>query len=145
MGITRRYKDTTLEHELTKPCPLMPDGEWVKCNAVLNVVDTSTGTITANWSTPDYASKYGLNVSCNGNLVFICNASSGWKFAECRLTLETESNPSATMTLQGSNAWQISNNKSQNYYALDNSAFQKIVAGTKVYADFYCYVVPQVH
>ena len=29
MGITKRFNGTQLEQELTKPCPLMPDGEWV--------------------------------------------------------------------------------------------------------------------
>ena len=145
MGITKRFNGTQLEQELTKPCPLMDDGKWVRCDVVLNVADASTGTITANWSTPDHASKYGLTVSCNANLIFTCNFSSGWKFAECRLTVETEANPTATMSLQGSNAWQITTSKNQNYYALDNSAFQKLEVGKKVYVEFYCYIVPQVH
>ena len=150
MGITRRYKDTTLEHELTKPCPLMPDGKWHKVEIHIKAVDApvvadGTGSVkmwfVAEENTPlrikysttyydfsthsteetAYTIAYG---SSNKNHYLDLDSTVGC-FGEVRYQLEFSKlgETSFSTQLQSANAWYV-NNLSQQYGLFNVSSIQ---------------------
>ena len=125
MGITRRYKDTTLEHELTKPCPLMPDGEWHYSK--LEYVGGDTLWEVYN-STPLIT-----NTKTGTSLTIALNVD--YAFLEVRCTCDTGL-LNSEINMQNNNAWTVLTNGCQMYRVIyDSSLTSKLNVG----ATFYCW------
>ena len=147
MGITKRFNGTQLEQELTKPCPLMPDGEWNHYRIDLTISsdgETVTPIYYYNGSTTS-DSRINLSVlKSTGNIYMELLNSSRLKFAECRMCLQfLDGSPSGNFGLQGTYGWQVLANKAQRYCAISNTTDFAKFNGTHTVWDFYCYFIPQ--
>ena len=133
MGITKRFNGTQLEQELTKPCPLMPDGEWTK-NTMRFGYDPEQASW---WYTVDCSSSKvafridGSNIT-SAEKTYFTPTTSGWYIgtlrkpgnlsvpdkgfglAECRMYFPIMEHSWADQTLgtQGSKGWLIYKNSS---------------------------------
>ena len=139
MGISKRFNGTQLEQELTKPCPLMPDGEWVK--AVIKVIydeDTETYSHTFE-STSPYITDYSNDSSI---IAISCLNTTPYKFAEVRMTFDTTEPLTTSIEFQTSHAWSVTTQGTQVYWAIAYSSQYGRQRGTSTYT-FYAYIVPK--
>ena len=136
MGITRRYKDTTLEHELTKPCPLMPDGEWVKIPLEYGFYKTGDDTlqiyIYGEWDdrfisiAPNVRSGEVYKVASTSNASFNIQVDGVEHiFGECRMSFQMNNDilpltNNLHQVLQGLYSWSILSNGKQAYFILSS-------------------------
>ena len=147
MGITRRYKDTTLEHELTKPCPLMPDGGW-RHNRIIVEYDGTSIYLFVDGDEYDkgYIQYGGSTIPQNewyireptGDALYISNdAYNHSGLAECRIYIPYCVNTTGNVQMQGSAGWIIFANNLQKYYIFSSftqllSGFPNITTRTKI-------------
>ena len=147
MGITRRYKDTTLEHELTKPCPLMPDGEWYRSTLHMYYEDGELK-YEVSHSSDNIPYDISLNLgttACAASVMINADCTTTHKLAECRMTFETTGTLLANMAMQASYGWRVdSETNRQRYYLFyyASNPFSYYIADGDTYYDVYVYVVP---
>ena len=145
--------------DMMKPCPLMPDGQWIKIEALTTIdpsntdnpfshsvtingvqrtdyYDETTGKRILTWAS-GATGVWNSQALCNGN--YFC-------FAECRLSVEIDVMPNTAISLQGSDAWLIYTNGNQYYYCIRNINKNNV---TNYWTDvahvkqtLYAYVIP---
>ena len=132
MGITKRFNGTQLEQELTKPCPLMPDGEWVaieyqfaqtadkkfvKVHDIKGVVcDDNNLTVEGTFIDVDTLDQW-VEVDTTSNAAWRLSVRSGWKYLECRMSVvpSTTAKWASNINIQNTYGWEISPAGKQSY------------------------------
>ena len=158
MGITKRFNGTQLEQELTKPCPLMPDGKWVHYHGVITIENSIVTDFTYTASTPiDNVDVYQYNVgtSTSLNCVYRVRRVSGYKIGECRMSMEWLSIELASGTseyqiaLQATSSWYdvvrsslADSNVRQMYQIIPSSSLTDKIANAELAFDLYAYLIP---
>ena len=132
MGITKRFNGTQLEQELTKPCPLMPDGEWVKGTLRFGYdPDQTSWWYSVDCTSSKIAFRFtGRNITSAEKTYFTLSTSglyfgtlrrgsmsipdAGFGLAECRMyfPIMEHSWSDQTIGTQGSKGWLIYQNSS---------------------------------
>ena len=138
MGITKRFNGTQLEQELTKPCPLMPDGEWV---LVKDTIYYDGENYTHTRESPD-----GLITlhSSGSSHVYIQTANKKLNILEVRVRIHSSNSNSASpfnvqVPLQGSQGWFIQTSGLQGYQVFPSGNY--LATGTTVTCYIYVYVM----
>ena len=146
MGISKRFNGTQLEQELTKPCPLMPDGEWVKTEIHVTVTD-NVFHYTSKHSTDVFGEKFivyssiadGSEVTATTAINLRLKAVNPCIFGEVRQSVVMNVyNTTTAIDLHGASTWRIEND-GQHYYVLPNTQISKLGDGTDVDLVFYLY------
>ena len=160
MGITKRYNGTQLEQELTKPCPLMPDGEWVKWDLTLTKNDSNVWEKSWSCSSEKFGSISTSDIGFGGgqavntiDAFFFIKSSVKYQMAECRCTIDTthttNSNTSSYVYLksQDSSGWFIrvyydgGRQNNQEIYTVLSSLTSEYLGGS-IHCTLYTYLVP---
>ena len=152
---THGYPITNAD-DMMKPCPLMPDGEWVTIKARAVCTEDNPYGIwdSIEVSNPDKVSHGGglASASCNSSIT----TKVGYKFAECRCAIEYVGEACSNIPAQTSYAWRIEagTNNIQRYYGFYlssrplfdlNGNTGYFTSSSKIYVDYYVYVIPTAH
>ena len=143
MGITKRFNGTQLEQELTKPCPLMPDGKWVHLQGKLTWnADTETYT-TTNISNDDLIiTNYRGSGDTTNPSIYLQTRSSNVHLLECRESVDMTSdvNLGVQIPLQASLAWFIQPSHLQGYQMFPPTDTTQLSGGI-ITVDIYAYYI----
>ena len=150
MGITKRFNGTQLEQELTKPCPLMPDGEWYQATLHIYYEDDELK-YDRVYSSDDCPFDISVNFTesiCNASVLMKDSYAQSCKLAECRMTVETSGTVLNVMPMQSNYAWRVDTDTGKQRYYLfyyGSNPFSYYIADGDTYCDVYVYVVPTEH
>ena len=144
MGIAKRFNGTQLEQELTKPCPLMPDGGWVHLG-IHDIQYDSTAETPLTWSVVrdgDRTLQPIIKYVCNTGNIYIYLDNIGYQMGEVRCTFKQGTGATTQMSIQGSTGWRISPNGTQEYFFCSTTGAIPNSIGNGAYIDFYVYIIP---
>ena len=132
MGITKRFNGTQLEQELTKPCPLMPDGEWVAVE--FQFAQTADKKFVKYKPIAGFSETYRNNLfdgnfinlnsfdewvetSSEPNATWRLTLNANYKYLECRMSIVPAPNArwASAIHVQNSYGWEISAVRRQSY------------------------------
>ena len=144
---------------MMKPCPLMPDGEWVHYHGVITIENSIVTDFTYTASNPiDNVDVYHYNVgtSTSLNCVYRVRRASGYKIGECRMSMEWLSVELASgvseyqMSLQANSAWfdvvrsDLDDMSVRQMYQIipSSSTLTDKIVNAELAFDLYAYLIP---
>ena len=147
--------------DICKPCPLMPDGEWVLTKLKFEKTDGDTyATVTYTDGDNSPINIYHASSRLAHNTPFKLATSNLWVrlrrgsasgetasnkcFGEVRMIYDwygTENVLSSDVPLQNTNGWMISTNLQQYCCASTNNLVNSIVEGAVIYCYVYSYLI----
>ena len=144
---THGYPITNAD-DMMKPCPLMPDGEWLKIKCMYTNDGTDiTGTYelrnaTSTFTTQEAWSNYGLLIQSSSTAIYIAVTPSqnNYIFGEVRMTYEGGGASGVYFTVQGANGWRISPTGTQEYFFANDSQLVTKVA-SEFTVTYYAYLI----
>ena len=144
---THGYPITNAD-DMMKPCPLMPDGEWLKIKCMCtndgtditstNEISNATSTITESEAWSDYG--IAMQVSSTAIYLGLTPSQNNYIFGEVRMSYEGSGVSGVYFTVQGSNAWRITPIGVQEYFFANDSQLVSKVA-SEFTLTFYAYVI----
>ena len=138
--------------DMMKPCPLMPDGEWVYMKVEIEEVNSLYQPTKYKWTAIYNGQTYifqdtelsledaHIRASVNVDMCAVILDNAHFHFGECRCAVVPSISGTGAVLMQGNTSWRISKITQMYYAVYQNNWLSVCEAGTVM--EFWCYIIP---